>query len=224
MRNPTAAQIVAVIFSRADLRCAVRMRNPPDFFELRLDAAVRRIREVQDTLDRLRAPLIITARHPAEGGLNELAAPERRELLRQFLPHAACVDIELRAAGPLRAVLEEARARNVRTIISYHNFDDTPAAARLDEIARAIQSLGADFLKIATRTDTPDQLARLNAFFGRHQGETKISAMGIGRLGRISRLEFFRRGSALNYAHLGTPQTAGQLSVAQLRRALKTRS
>jgi 3-dehydroquinate dehydratase-1 len=224
MRNAPVPQIVAVISSRADLGRAARLRNPPDFFELRLDAAAGRIREVQDALDRLNAPLIITARHPQEGGLNELAAPERRELLRQFLPHAACVDIELRSAGPLRAVLEEARARNVRTIISYHNFDDTPTATRLDEIARAIQSLGADVLKIATRTDTPDQFARLAAFFERHRGKVKISAMGMGRLGRISRLEFLRRGSALNYAHLGTPQTAGQLSVAQLRRALKTRS
>jgi 3-dehydroquinate dehydratase-1 len=219
-----ARQIVAVISSRTDLARAARMRNPPDFFELRLDAAARRIRELENALGRLRAPLIITARHPKEGGLNQLSARERRDLLRQFLPHAACMDVELRSAGPLRPVLDHARARNVRIIISYHNFGHTPAATRLDQIARASQSLGADFLKIATRTDTPAQLARLVDFFERQRGKTEISAMGMGRLGRISRLEFVRRGSALNYAHLGTRQTAGQLSLPELRRALKTRS
>jgi len=224
MTNPPPPQIVAVISSRADLRRAVGMRNPPDFFELRLDAVANRIGEIMAALGRLRSPLIITARHPQEGGLNQLTAAQRRGVLRQFLPHAACVDIELRSAGPLGMVLEEARARGLSAIISYHDFGDTPSRTRLDKIARTIQSLGADFLKIATRTDTRTQLARLNDFFARHRGDMKIAAMGIGRLGRISRLEFARRGSALNYAHLGTPQTAGQLSIAQLRRILKTRS
>jgi 3-dehydroquinate dehydratase-1 len=221
MTNPPAPQIVGVISSRADLRRAVRMRNPPDLFELRLDAAVARIEEVKRAIGKLRAPLIVTARHPREGGFNELSSRERRGLLRQFLPHAACVDIELRSARPLATVLEEARAKSIRMIISFHDFSETPSRARFDEIARAAHSLGADFLKVATRTDTQGQLTRLLDFFERHCVEMKIAAMGIGRLGRISRLEFARRGSALNYAHFGTPQTAGQLSIAQLRRALK---
>ena len=40
MTNPAGPQIVGVISSSADLRRAVRMRNPPDLFELRLDAVV----------------------------------------------------------------------------------------------------------------------------------------------------------------------------------------
>jgi 3-dehydroquinate dehydratase I len=221
MTNPPAPQIVGVISSRADLRRAVRMRNPPDLFELRLDAAMARIEEAKDAIGRLRAPLIITARHPREGGFNELSSRERRRLLQQFLPHAAYVDIELRSARSLAAVVEEVRARSIRTIISFHDFSGTPSRARLDEIARAVQSLGADVLKVATRTDTCAQLTRLLDFFEQHSVKRKIAAMGIGRLGRISRLEFARRGSVLNYAHLGTPQTAGQLSIAQLRQASK---
>jgi 3-dehydroquinate dehydratase-1 len=221
MTNPPAPQIVGVISSRADLRRAVRMRNPPDLFELRLDAAVARIEEVKRAIGKLRAPLIVTARHPREGGFHELSSRERRGLLREFLPHAACVDIELRSARPFAAVIEEARTKSIRIIISFHHFSDTPSRARLDEITRAAHSLGADFLKVATRTDTPAQLTRLLDFFERQRQQMKIAAMGIGRLGRISRLEFARRGSVLNYAHLGRPQAAVQLSIAQLRRALK---
>lgn len=221
MTNPMVPQIVGVISSRADLRRAVGMRNPPDLFELRLDAAVARIEETQDAIGKLRAPLIITARHPREGGFNDLSSRARCGLLRKFLPHAAWVDIELRSAGPLATVLEEARAKKIRAIISFHDLKDTPRPARLDEIARAAHSLGADFLKIATRTDTRRQLTRLLDFFEQRRVEMKMAAMGIGRLGQISRLEFARRGSAFNYAHLGIPHTAGQLSIAQLRRALK---
>lgn len=221
MTAPSSSQIVGVIFTRADLRCATRMRNPPDLFELRLDALFAKSEKEETPIGDLRAPLIITARHPREGGSNQLSARKRRALFLRFLPDAAYVDIELRAAGTLTAILEEARAKGIRIILSFHDFQETPSRSRLDEFAWAAKSLGADVLKIATRTDTPAQLARLLDFFMRNRLGMKIAAMGVGRLGQIARLEFARRGSVLNYAYLGRPQTDGQLSIAQLRRALR---
>lgn len=221
MRKPSTPQIVGVISTRADLRRAVRMRNPPGLFELRLDALMAKSDEVEAALADLRAPLIVTARHPREGGSNHLSTRERRALFLRFLPHAAYVDIELRAADALRAILEEARARSIRTILSFHDFRETPSRARFDEIARAVQSLGADLLKIATRTDTSAQLTRLLDFFLRNRPEMKIAAMGIGRLGRTARRELFRHGSILNYAHLGRSGIAGQPSLRDIRRWMR---
>lgn len=218
-KTPTP-QIAGVIFTLADLRRAVRMRNPPDLFELRLDALFPRREEVEAALRHLRAPLIITARHPREGGSNQLSLQKRRALLLRFLPHAAYVDIELRSAGAFGAILEAARAKRIRIIVSFHDFHETPHRPRLDEIARTAKSLGADLLKIATRTDGTAQLARLRDFFQNVRLEMDIAAMGVGRLGQVSRLEFARR-SALNYGHLGSPQIEGQLSIVQLRRILR---
>ena len=42
--------------------------------------------------------------------------------------------------------------------------------------------------------------------------------MGIGELGRRTRLELLRRGSVLNYAHLGRARIAGQPSLRDIRR------
>jgi 3-dehydroquinate dehydratase-1 len=221
MTSPSTPQIVGVVFTRADLHRALRMRIPPDLFELRLDALFARNEEVETAIGKLRAPLIITARHPREGGLNRLSVHTRRSLFQRFLPHAAYVDIELRSAGTFGAILEEARVKSIRTILSFHDFNETPSGPQLDKIARAAQLLGADLLKIATRTDTPGQLTRLLDFFLRKRLEMKIAAMGTGRLGRISRVEFARYRSALNYGYLGKPQTAGQLSITQLRRLLQ---
>jgi len=220
MTKPSTPQIAGVIFTRTDLQRAVRMRNPPDLFELRLDALFAIREELEASLRDLLAPLIITARHPREGGSNQLSAQTRRALLLRFLPHAAYVDIELRSAGALAAILEAARAKRVRIIVSFHDFDETPSRLRLDGIARAAQSLGADLLKIATRTDNTAQLTRLRDFFHSARLEMDIAAMGVGRLGRVSRLGFARR-SALNYGHLGSPQAEGQLSIIQLRRILR---
>jgi 3-dehydroquinate dehydratase-1 len=221
MRKPSSPQIVGVIFTRADLQRAVRMRNPPDLFELRLDALFGRDDEVKAATADLRAPLIVTARHPREGGSNQLSARKRRGLLRRFLPHAAYLDIELRSAGPFAALLAEARAKRVRTILSFHDFEKTPSRSRLEEIARSARSLGADLLKIATRTDTVAELDRLLDFFRNERLRSDIAAMGIGRLGRTSRFEFARHRSVLLYGHLGQPRAEGQLSIGQLRRILK---
>jgi 3-dehydroquinate dehydratase-1 len=223
MRKPSTPQIVGVIFTRTDLRRAVRMQNPPDLFELRLDALFARSDEVEAVLGDLRAPLIVTARHPREGGANQLSAEKRRVLLQRFLPHAVYVDIELRSTGPFSAILAEARAKGIRTIISFHDFAETPSRPRLDEIARAARSLGADLLKIATRTDTPAQFSRLLEFSIETSLQLPIAAMGIGRLGRRARCELSKRGSILNYVHLGRPSIAGQPSLSDIRRWMSAR-
>jgi 3-dehydroquinate dehydratase I len=221
MTRLSTPQVVGVVFTLADLQHAVRMRNPPDLFELRLDALSPSDDELRAVIGKMPAPLIITARHPSEGGSNGLSARTRRSMLRRFLPQAACVDIELRSAATFAAILDEARATGIRTIVSFHDFKETPSRSRLEEIATAAQSLGADFLKIATRTDTPGQLTRLKDFFLHQRLKTKIAAMGIGRLGRVSRIEFARCRSALNYGHLGKPQAEGQLSIRELRHILE---
>lgn len=220
MTDSNASQLVGVISSRTDFQRALRMRNPPDLFELRLDALARRLDFVRNRLDGLAAPLIITARHPQEGGANDLSSRERQHLLLAFLPNAKYVDIELRSARGLAAVRDTARANGIGIIGSFHDFAGLPDAKRLDRIADAAHSLGADILKIAARLETPAQFGSLLDFFERQRPTTRIAVMGIGRLGRFSRLEFARRGCALNYAHLGQSRVAGQLSLPELRRAL----
>src|SRR3954462_651511 len=91
------SRIVGVITSLGDLRRAAQMPNPPDFFEIRLDHLATDVDRLETKMSILRRPMIITARHPAEGGANNLSASNRRKLLRQFMPQAACVDIELRS-------------------------------------------------------------------------------------------------------------------------------
>ena len=221
MTKSPKPKIAGVIFARADLERAIRMRHPPDLFELRLDAFGAAIDALRSRIEKLDAGIIITARHSREGGLNRLTARNRRELLLSFLPQASWVDIELRSAAAMAAVLQAARKSGVRIILSFHDFQGTPGATQLDELARRAHSLGADLFKVATRTDRPAQLDRLLEFFERQRSSAKVVAMGIGKLGRKSRLELARRGCALHYGHLGSARAAGQLSIPELRRTLR---
>ena len=210
-------RIVGVIMSLADLDSAIRMRKPPDLFELRLDHLARDVDEVEKKLSKLRAPLIMTARHPREGGANQLSTQQRRDLLSRFLPGARYIDVELRSVNALRSLLQAAKRKNVGRIVSFHNLKATPDSRTLRTKARAAKSDGANIFKVATRTDSPAQLACLIEFTTNRDADLAVSVMGIGTLGAISRVLLAHHGSALIYASIGQSQIEGQMSLEQLR-------
>ena len=211
-------RIVGVIASRADLELALRMRSPPNLFELRLDRLANMADQVENVLPKLRTPLIITARHPHEGGATNLRLQQRRNLLARFLDYADYVDVELRSALALQSLLKLAEAKNVRRIISFHNFKSTPSAKILAAKAHEAKSHGADIFKVATRTDMPVELGRLVDFMTSRRSDLALAVMGIGKLGAISRVLLARAGSVLIYASVGVgSDVEGQLSLEQLR-------
>jgi 3-dehydroquinate dehydratase-1 len=230
-KDGSRRRVVGVIMSQTDLDLAIRMRERPDLFELRLDHLVRPpsvaaptcgatdiVDELEEKMSRLRVPLIVTARHPREGGANKLSLRQRRDLLSRFLPHARYIDIELRSAAALRSLCKLARKKNVRRIISFHDLKATPDLRSLQVKARRAKLLGADIFKVATRTDTPAQLARLLDFITKKDLDLPISAMGIGKLGAISRVLLAYRGSALVYGSVAAAtDVEGQMSLEQLR-------
>ena len=221
-------QLVGVITSTEELTFAIRMGEPPDFFELRLDRLVRPpsrsygiagvVDRLEDKISKLRAPLVITARHPMEGGANRLSRLQRHDLLARFLPHARYIDIELRSAFVFRSLLRLARKRNVGRIISVHHLKTTPTPGRLRTQARAAKRYGADIFKVATRTDTPAQVTRLIRFVAAKDLGLAVSAMGIGKLGAASRVLLACSGSALVYVSVAAAtDIEGQISLEKFR-------
>jgi 3-dehydroquinate dehydratase-1 len=212
----TTPRFVGVITTAEELRLAARMKRPPDFFELRLDHLCK----IDMQVARLAAPLIITARHPREGGVNKLSIKQRRELLERFLDRAACIDIELRSTRALKPIVDLARRKKIRLIISFHDFDSTPSVRHLSAMASKAKSLGADVFKVATRTDTTDQLARLREFAANLDVDLALSVMGIGKRALASRTQL---PSTFVYGALQTSRFTGQPTLAQLRAAFRRR-
>jgi 3-dehydroquinate dehydratase type I len=207
-----ACALVGVIASIDELRLATRMRAPPDLFELRLDH-LPNLRESQ--LSKLRRPLIITARHPAEGGKKLRSG--RRNLLLKFLPQAKFVDVELRSLRELRAVWDEAGRLRVGRICSFHNFKRTPEPAVLHKKMLSARKAGADVFKIVTRAETLCDLLTLFEFLWSGLSSMRLCVMATGKFGPISRLFFREAGSSFIYAPLRHALYEGQLTVRQLR-------
>jgi 3-dehydroquinate dehydratase type I len=204
--------LVGVIASLDELRLATRMRAPPDLFELRLDH-LPNLRESQ--LLKLRRPLIITARHPAEGG--KKLRTGRCDLLLKFLLQAKFVDIELRSLRELREVWDQARRLGVGRICSFHDFKRTPQPAVLQKKMLCARKARADVFKVVTRADTLRDLLTLFEFLWSDLSSMRLCVMAMGKFGPISRLFFREAGSSFIYAPLRHPLHYGQLTFRQLR-------
>jgi 3-dehydroquinate dehydratase-1 len=211
--NP-APRVVGIVDSREALTSARRLPSSTvDFLEWRADCLGPAIVPAS-------RPWIVTARHPAEGGHNKMSAAFRRATLLSLLPSAAIVDVEIRSLREMAEVVREAKSSGVAVLASFHDFKKTPALPRLCEIASRALDAGADFLKIATHTSSPGDVARLLDLLQRKP--LPLAVMGMGPLGMASRVMLANAGSILNYGWLHRPNVSGQWSAVELARLLKT--
>lgn len=190
-----------------------------DVIELRLDTLKLPAEDIRQALTHNQTPVLLTARHPAEGGQGSEKASERMALIEPLLDLAALVDIELRSAMEMKPLVDKAHARSVQVIGSFHDFQATPS----DEILRGAisfaQPAGLDAVKIATFLNSTADLTRLIQITSESH-RLRLSAMGMGPLGRISRLVLAKCGSLLNYGYIGESNAPGQWPAARLKEVL----
>lgn len=195
---------------------AVERAATCDLLELRLDLLKLDTAELRQAIPAIGLPVLLTARHPDEGGQGTAAAAGRRALLEPLLDLAALIDIELRSAMDFRDLLPRARSLGVGVIGSFHDFQATPGDEILQGAMDMAQTVGFDALKLATYLNGPEDLIRLMKMVAGHR-RLPISAMGMGPLGRVSRLTLAKLGSLLNYGYLGESNAPGQWPAALLK-------
>jgi len=187
-----------------------------DLFELRLDLLKLDAAEMRKAIPALGLPVLLTARHPAEGGQGSEDAAGRRALLEPLLDLAALIDIELRSVIDFRDLLPRARGLGVGVIGSFHDFQATPGDDILQGAMDMAQTAGFDAFKLATYLNGPEDLIRLMKLVAGHR-RLPVSVMGMGALGRVSRLTLAKLGSLLNYGYLGESNAPGQWPAALLK-------
>ncbi len=191
-----------------------------DVLELRLDSIDLPLEELTRHASHLPLPLLITARHPQEGGDRGLSTEQRIALLEAHLPHAALMDIELRCATEMLPLIRKAQAQGLGVIGSFHDFTHTPS----EDVLRGAVDFGLQHklnaVKIATQLNSPDDLARLLHVLTTEK-RLPLSIMGMGQLGRVSRLLLAKCGSLLNYGYLGKSNAPGQWPARRLKELVK---
>ncbi len=212
--------VIGTILNHEFLAAARGPELPCDLVELRLDG----FRDLGGWsrraagLEREGKPVLATLRLAVEGGHWQGRDEDRIPIFEEALATVAGIDLELRS--PLAARFgAQARSRQKLCVVSHHDFDRTPPAATLEDIVRRGQEIGS-VVKIAAMIQTPSDIDVLRGLL---HGDWRVPlcVIGMGPLGRETRLRFPAEGSCLAYGYLDTPGAPGQYSAAELRMALK---
>ncbi len=142
-------------------------------------------------------------------------------LLAAIAAGAAYVDIELEFPPQFRdPVLAAAREHHCRIIVSYHNHTETPLKQILLLKIEECFDLGGDIAKIICRVQSVQDCARL---FSLYETRKNVVALGLGKLGLITRIAGPFFGAPLTYASLapGKETAEGQPDIASLKAVLK---
>ena len=198
---------------------AAARANLCDVVELRLDQLRLPVADLRAKLLGNTLPLLLTARHPAEGGQGPEDPAARAAMIEPLLDLATLIDLELRSAAQMQGTIQKARAAGVPVVGSFHDFQATPADEVLRGAVNFAQQAGLDAVKLATYLNTQDDLARLMKLAGETH-RLRLSVMGKGPWGRVSRLVLAKCGSLLNYGFIGASNAPGQWPVAHLKELL----
>ncbi len=154
-------------------------------------------------------PAIFTCRRRADGGRCEGTESDRVALLQEAVDvGAAYVDVEMDAAGAL------GRKSATKTIVSYHNFEETPE--NIDAIFARMSALRPDLVKVVTMAKSINDNLRL--FHLLQEATLPTIAFAMGERGLVSRVLTRKFGGYLTFAALrrGAESAPGQLTAAEL--------
>ncbi|MEM2937204.1 MAG: type I 3-dehydroquinate dehydratase [Candidatus Bathyarchaeia archaeon] len=193
-------------------------KHKPDFIEVRLDR-LKEHSKLADIAECTKIPLIATNRPVDCGGEFSGSETERQQtLLNAAKKGFEYVDIELSAVG-LKNIVENLRQINVKPIISFHDFKETPGISKLQGILKDQIKNGAEVCKIVTTAKViEDNLTLLN-FLSSVSKSSKVVCFAMGTLGKLSRLLSPLFGGFFTMASLerGGETAPGQMTILELR-------
>lgn len=202
----------------------------PDLLEWRVDAfaeigdvagCLAALRELRTIIGEI--PLIFTCRIDREGGMQKMKQESRLALITRAMEsgYVDLIDIELcNEREFIESIKTSAKASGVKLILSYHNFQETPAERFLaDKLAEA-EKMGGDIAKIAVMPkDYNDVLTLLSVTNKARNGQVAIPMITIsmGLAGKISRVAGGLFGSDITFGAGRESSAPGQMPFADLK-------
>jgi 3-dehydroquinate dehydratase/shikimate dehydrogenase len=194
-------------------------RDGNTFLELRLDYLSDPASGI-DLIRRLRAQepdffLLATCRHTANSGGFKGSIEQQVAVLRDASAAGAqMLDLEIESAEPARKLLPDLRAKS-SLVISYHNFESTPA---LNTAWKRLRKMQADAYKLVTTARKPTDNLRMSEFF-RAKHDVPLVAFAMSDVGIPTRVLALAGGCLYTYAAPmeGSGTAPGQISARLMR-------
>ncbi len=170
---------------------------------------------------------LFTIRSPKEGGEKREYEPHTIEEINRFIIDnklSDMVDVELYSVeGEESSLISLAKEKDVKIIMSNHDFEKTPAKEDMVNRLVRMQQLGADIVKLAVMPNSKDDLNTLltaTMEMNVSHGDTPIVTMSMGEIGAFSRIAGEVYGSAFTFGAVGEVSAPGQLGVEELNNML----
>ncbi|MBI5642005.1 MAG: type I 3-dehydroquinate dehydratase [Deltaproteobacteria bacterium] len=199
------------------------VKDGAEILEVRIDTfSDRGIDKLKKDFIKLKAltdlPILLTVRSAKEGGKYPIDSEKRAEIFENLIPFSDIIDIELSSSEIMKDVVNSAKRKGKKVIISYHNFKSTPGESDLQGIIRKARQKGGDIVKIAAFAADPLDLKRLAGFL---INSNDLIIIAMGQSGAASRVFFPMLGSLVTYGSLTGSTAPGQLSLKDLRKEFK---
>ena len=208
--------------------------NPVDIVEWRVDffEDVFDMEIVMDTAQKLvnvllGMPILFTFRRKVEGGEKDISLEVYRDLNLKVIESGLVdlVDVELFAGdGLVSEMVEAAHQKDVKVVVSNHDFTKTPDKEELIARLKKMQELGGDVPKIAVMPQSEqDVLTLLSATeeFNREYADRPFITISMSKMGLVSRLAGGVFGSAMTFGAVGEVSAPGQIEAGRLKQIVE---
>lgn len=136
-------------------------------------------------------------------------------LARAIEAGAAWVDLEIETSPEWRKpLIDLARSKKCKVIISWHCFGKTPTDDELHGIVDSLYAAGADVAKIACLSNNIADSSRILGLYSKYR---RLVALGMGDAGKITRIAALSLGAPFTFASVQDNSTApGQIDYKEL--------
>ena len=173
----------------------------------------------------INSKLILTVRKPGEGGKYPFEKNQRLELIQKCInakPYAIDLEFSIQR-DELTQLIQFAKEKEVKVILSFHDFKKTPEVDRMKEIILKAVKKEADYVKIiGTASSVEDNLKMLSLPHFAEKNHIQIVTFAMGRKGSVSRILSPIFGAAFTFAALDEPTAPGQISIEEMKKNLET--
>lgn len=212
----------------------VKIKNP-DIIEWRADyfQEIHDFHKVVEVADAIKQsvkniPLLFTIRSEAEGGNPiTLSASEIVELLTYVCKTDAIDLIDYEIANSRESIFllrKISQANEKLLILSYHNYDKTPANQELLQVLNKAEILKADIAKIAVMPNSHADVLRLLEVTNQANENLNIpvATMSLGSIGALSRMVGWVFGSVITFTVGANSSAPGQIPIEEMQKLIKT--
>ncbi|MGP1569751.1 MAG: type I 3-dehydroquinate dehydratase [Eubacteriales bacterium] len=173
-------------------------------------------------------PLLFTLRTSNEGGMANISQDSYCEICFSAIDSAIpdLIDIEI-SCEKAQNIINYAHKKSIKTIISHHNFNNTPPKTEILKLLKKMYDTNADILKIAVMPHCISDVSTLIFVTSemkiwqqqyRVNDIRPIVAISMGEIGKITRIAGDTFESAITFATARKYSAPGQIKAENLQK------